>query len=157
MYQTTVYSVVMESIHNNIDMTPDFNTLLHADTHTHEHVHRHKYIHTRHRWKETKIVMAVVLEVGSICDRPPFITLFFLFISPLLDRAESHCKRASATFNENKLFMKTNKNATKVGRSSIKKQIKGFGFGKFQLNPAGKRRSLLRVESAAMNVLPAER
>lgn len=48
-------------------------------TRTQEHICRHKYIHARPCWRETKTVMAVVLEVGSICDRPPFITLFFLF------------------------------------------------------------------------------
>lgn len=44
--QPTVYCVVMESTQNNIDMTPDFNTLLHADTHSYTLKHMNTCIDT---------------------------------------------------------------------------------------------------------------
>lgn len=46
VYQQTVYSVVMESIQSNIDMTSDFNTLLHADTHSYTLKHMNMCIDT---------------------------------------------------------------------------------------------------------------
>lgn len=42
----TVYSVVIEKVQNNIDMRPDFNTLLHKGSHSYTLKHTNMCIDT---------------------------------------------------------------------------------------------------------------